>query len=82
MFPELNGILNKFVLAMQAVGVVLLVAMIALIALMILTSFGSEHRVALARGAALGVIIGFALLMLAPTVSVMIQRVFPAVAPK
>ena len=82
MFPQLNGILNTFVLAMQAVGALLLVAMIALIALTILTSFGSEHRVMLARAAALGVIIGFALLMLAPTVSGVIQRAFPAVAPK
>lgn len=82
MFPELSGILNNFVLALQAAGVVLLVAMIALIALMILTSFGSEHRVMLARAAALGVIIGFALLMAAPTVSGVLQRVFPAVAPK
>lgn len=81
-FPELQGIMNNFVLAMQTLGAVLLVSMICLIALLVFTSFGSEHRMMLARSAALGLLIGFGLLMLAPTFGVLVQHMFPQVAPK
>lgn len=80
-FPELTGIANGFVAACQALGIALLTAMICLIALLVFTSFGNEHKQAYARAAALGLIIGFALLMAAPTISTIIQRMFPVKAP-
>lgn len=80
-FPELNGILNNFVLACQALGGVLVVAMIGLIGLIALTSFGSEHRMALAKTAAIGMLVGFAILMFAPTFATILQRIFAPVAP-
>lgn len=80
-FPELNGIANGFVSACQALGIALLAAMVCLIALLVFTSFGNEHRQAYARAAALGMLIGFGLLMAAPTISKIVQRIFPATAP-
>jgi len=80
-FPELTGIANGFVAACQALGVALLAAMICLIALLVFTSFGNEHKQAYARAAALGLIIGFGLLMAAPTISSIIQKIFPVTAP-
>ena len=80
-FPERTSITNGFVAACQALGIALLAAMICLIALLVFTSFGNEHKQAYARAAALGLLVGFGLLMAAPTVSAIIQRMFPATAP-
>lgn len=80
-FPELTGIANGFVAACQALGIALLAAMVCLIALLVFTSFGNEHKQAYARAAALGMIVGFGLLMAAPTIATIVQRMFPATAP-
>lgn len=76
-FPELQTVSGTFVLACQALGGALLAAMICLLALMIFTAFGNEHRLVYARLAALGIILGFALLMAAPAISRVVQRIFP-----
>ncbi len=78
---QLQGVMNNFVLVTQAIGVALLVSMVCLIAFLVFTSFGSEHRMALARTAAVGLVIGFAILMLAPTLGVIVQHMFPQVHP-
>lgn len=78
---QLNQVANNFVALCQGIGVALLATMIALIALLIFTSFGNEHKQALAKAAALGLLLGFALLMAAPTISGIIQRMFPVVTP-
>jgi len=77
-FPELQAVGQTFVQACQALGLGLLAAMISLVALMIFTSLGNEHRQVYARLAAFGLIVGFALLMAAPLVASVIQRMFPA----
>lgn len=76
-FPELSGIANNFVSFLQAVGIALIAADIALIALVALTSFGNENKMLLAKAAAVSLIIGFALLMAAPTFATMLERMFP-----
>lgn len=78
---QLQTIANNFVALCQGIGIALLATMIALIALLIFTSFGNEHKQAIAKAAALGLLLGFALLMAAPTISGVIQRMFPAVTP-
>ena len=78
---QLQTVANNFVTLSQGIGVAMLAAMIALIALLIFTSFGSEHKMAIARAAALGLVLGFALLMAAPTISTVVQRFFPVVQP-
>ncbi|MBX5450169.1 hypothetical protein [Thermogemmatispora sp.] len=77
-FTQVAG---NFVSFCQAIGITLLACMIALIALLIFTSFGNEHKQAIAKAAALGMLIGFALLMAAPTISTIVQKMFPTVAP-
>lgn len=76
-FPELQQVGTNFVHACQALGIGLLAAMLCIIALMIFTSLGNEHRQTYARLAAFGMIVGFALLMGAPTIAGVIQRMFP-----
>lgn len=80
-FPELQTIGKTFAAACQALGVGLLVVMIGLIALMIFTSLGNEHRQMYARLAAFGMLIGFALLMSAPVIASIVEKMFPAHAP-
>lgn len=80
-FPELQGIANGFVSACQALGAAILVAMVCLVALVTLTSFGNEHKQAWAKAAGVGVVIGFALLMAAPLLGAVIQRIFPIHGP-
>jgi hypothetical protein len=80
-YPELQAIGNSFVVACQALGWGLLAAMICLIALLILTSLGNEHRQVYARLAVFGLIVGFALLMLAPTIAKVFERMFPVASP-
>lgn len=80
-FPELQQVGNTFVQACQALGFGLLAAMICLVALMIFTALGNEHRQTYARVAAFGVIIGFALLMLAPIASAAVKTMFPVHSP-
>lgn len=80
-FPELQTIGKSFVLACQALGIGLLAAMICIIALLIFTSLGNEHRQIYARIAVFGLIVGFALLMFAPTIATVFTRMFPAVSP-
>ena len=80
-FPELQAVGKTFVQACQALGLGILAAMIALIALLIFTSLGNEHRQVYARLAAFGLIVGFALLMFAPTIANVVARMFPAVSP-
>lgn len=77
----LNTVAGNFVTLCQGIGVALLATMIALIALMVFTSFGNEHRQTLARAAAMGLLLGFALLMAAPTISTIVQKLFPIVNP-
>lgn len=76
-FPDLQNVGNTFVEACQALGIGLLAAMICLIALMLFTSLGNEHRQMYVRLAAFGMLIGFALLMLAPVVAGIVQKMFP-----
>jgi thiol:disulfide interchange protein len=78
---QLTTVANSFVSFCQGIGIALLACMIALIALLVFTSFGNEHKQAIAKAAALGLLLGFALLMAAPTISTVIQRMFPAVKP-
>lgn len=78
---QLQGVMNNFVLVAQALGAALLVSMICLVGFLVLTSFGNEHRMALARTAAFGLVIGFAILMLAPTVGIIVQHMFPVIKP-
>ena len=78
---QLQTIANNFVLFCQGIGVALLGTMICLIGLLIFTSFGNEHKQAIAKAAALGLLLGFVLLMAAPTISTVVQKMFPAVAP-
>jgi hypothetical protein len=78
---QLQGIANNFVLLCQGIGVALLGTMICLIALLIFTSFGNEHKQAIAKAAALGLLLGFVLLMAAPIISNVVQKMFPAVNP-
>jgi hypothetical protein len=80
-YPELTGVGNNFVLACQALGLGLVASMICLIALLIFTSLGNEHRQVYARVAAFGLILGFALLMLAPVFAKVLIRIFPLVSP-
>ena len=80
-FPGLQTVGNTFVEAAQALGLGLLGAMLCLIALLIFTSLGNEHRQVYARLAVFGLIIGFALLMSAPLIAGVIQKMFPATAP-
>lgn len=77
-FPELQQVGASFVQACQALGIGLLAAMVCLIALMIFTSLGNEHRQTYARLAAFGMLVGFALLMVAPLIAGVVQRMFPA----
>jgi predicted membrane protein len=77
-FPELSGFADNFIAFLQALGLAIVGADIALIALIALTSFGNEHRNALAKAAAVSLIVGFALLMAAPKFATMIERVFPS----
>jgi hypothetical protein len=81
-FPELQSVGQNFVAACQALGLGLLAAMICLLALLIFTSLGNEHRQVYARLAAFGLLVGFALLMAAPTIASVIERIFPVVPPK
>jgi cytochrome bd-type quinol oxidase subunit 2 len=78
---QFTQVANQFVVLCQGIGVALLAAMIALIALMLVTSFGSEHKQAIVKAAALCLLLGFALLMAAPTISTVIQKMFPAIQP-
>ena len=80
-FPELETVGQNFVVACQALGLGLLAAMICLIALLIFTSLGNEHRQVYARVAVFGLLVGFALLMAAPTVAHVVERMFPVVNP-
>ncbi len=80
-FPELQAVGTTFVQACQALGLGLLAAMICLIALLVFTSLGNEHRQGFARMAALGLVIGFSLLMLAPTIAGIVTKMFPVVTP-
>lgn len=77
----IQTVTSSFVAICQAIGIALLATMICLIALLIFTSFGNEHKQSIAKAAALGLLIGFALLMAAPTISTIIQKMFPAVTP-
>lgn len=79
-FPELQTVGNTFVQACQELGIGILAAMICLIAFLIFTGFGNEHRQAYARAAALGLLLGFALLMFAPTIASVVKRMFPQVS--
>lgn len=78
---QLTQVANNFVTLCQGIGIALLATMIALIALLIFTSFGNEHKQAIAKAAALGLLLGFALLMAAPTISAVVQKMFPVVKP-
>lgn len=78
---QLQTVANNFVTFCQDIGIALLASMIALIALLIFTSFGNEHKQAIAKAAALGLLLGFALLMAAPTISAVVQKMFPVVKP-
>ncbi len=78
---QLQTVANNFVTLCQGIGIVLLVTMICLIALLIFTSFGNEHKQAIAKAAALGLLLGFVLLMAAPTISAVVQKMFPVVKP-
>ena len=78
---QLQTVANSFVTFCQGIGVALLATMICLVALLIFTSFGNEHKQALAKAAALGLLLGFALLMAAPTISTVVQKLFPVVKP-
>ncbi|HEU5382227.1 MAG TPA: hypothetical protein VFV38_42985 [Ktedonobacteraceae bacterium] len=78
---QLQTVANNFVMLCQGIGIALLATMIALIALLIFTSFGNEHKQAIAKAAALGLLLGFALLMAAPTISAVVQKMFPVVKP-
>jgi hypothetical protein len=78
---QLTQVANNFVTLLQGIGIALLATMIALIALLIFTSFGNEHKQAIAKAAALGLLLGFALLMAAPTISNVVQKFFPVVHP-
>lgn len=78
---QLTQIANQFVLLCQGIGVALLAALVALIALMLFTSFGNEHKQAIVKTAALCLLLGFALLMAAPTIASVVQKMFPAVNP-
>lgn len=80
-FPELTKVATNFVQACQALGIGLLVCALCLIGLLVFTSFGSEQRQLYARAAATGVAIGFSLLMLAPAVASILQKIFPVVHP-
>lgn len=80
-FPDLQNVGKNFVEACQALGVGLLAVMLCLIALMIFTSLGNEHRQMYARLATFGMLIGFALLMLAPVVAGILEKTFPSHAP-
>jgi hypothetical protein len=81
MMAQLQTVANNFVMLCQGIGVALLATMIALVALLIFTSFGNEHKLTIARAAAFGLLLGFALLMAAPTLSTVVQKFFPAVQP-
>jgi zinc transporter ZupT len=76
-FPELTGFSDNLVALLQAIGVTLLAAVVGFIALLLLTGVGNQQRNELAKAAALAGLVGFALLMAAPTISTIIQRVFP-----
>lgn len=78
---QLTQVSNNFVMLCQGIGIALLGTMICLIALLIFTSFGNEHKQAIAKAAALGLLLGFALLMAAPTISAVVQKMFPVVTP-
>ncbi len=78
---QFTQIANQFVLLCQGIGVALLAALIALIALMLFTSFGNEHKQAIVKAAALCLLLGFVLLMAAPTIANVVQKMFPAVNP-
>ncbi len=76
-FPELQHISDNLVAGLQALGIGLVAACVAIIALMLTTSFGNEHRHALARAAGISLIAGFAILMNAQVLSSILQRIFP-----
>lgn len=78
---QLTQVANQFILLCQGIGVALLGTLVALIALMLFTSFGNEHKQALIKAAALCVLLGFAMLMAAPTIANIVQKMFPAVHP-
>lgn len=78
---QFNQVANQFVLICQGLGVALLAALIACVALMYFTSFGNEHKQALVKAAAMCLVVGFAILMAAPTIANVIVKMFPAVKP-
>ena len=53
----------------QAIGFAIVIILLALIALIIKTSMGNEQKLAIAKGAAIALLIGFALFAWAPMVA-------------
>ena len=76
-FPELQGILNNVVTAMQVLGIALVPVSLCIIALLYWTSFGNEHKRALAIAATSAFLIGLFLLMAVPTLTTILTRIFP-----
>jgi len=72
----LNTVADHLVLLLQALGVVMLVVGFCILGLMKLASFGNEHQSALIKTVAFDLIIGFIILLGAPTISHIIQGAF------
>lgn len=68
-FPELTTWANNTVTLIQDIGGAIAVICVAVIALMVLTSFGNQQRLFIARVAGVCVAIGIFLLLAAPKIA-------------
>lgn len=72
-FPEIATAANNAIILLQVIGIAVVGVCIALIALMVITSFGNEHKLALAKTSGIGVAIGLFILLGAPKIALVFQ---------
>jgi hypothetical protein len=72
-FPEVTQWSANLVALLQYVGGALVAVCIGILAIIMLTSFGSEHKIAFVRTASITIVIGIFVLAAAPRIAATLQ---------